>query len=62
MKRRPKHPPIGPRIGILFLEIPPVLDEEFDDTNELVIEEPPIFATRPCGARLHRLDYEPEDD
>lgn len=49
-------------VTISAFDITPVLDAEFDEANELVVEEPPIFATRRCGGWLTRLDYEPEDE
>lgn len=40
----------------------PMLDPEFDDTDELVLYEPPVLATRRCGHSLTRLDEPSEDD
>jgi hypothetical protein len=39
-----------------------LLDPDFDDTEEVVLFEPPIMATRRCGGHLIRLDEEKDDD
>jgi hypothetical protein len=39
-----------------------LLDEDFDEVNEQILFEPPVYATRRCGGHLTRLDEEPDED
>lgn len=52
----PQYPLVIPDADDILLDI------DFDDTEELILFEPPIMATRRCGGHMHRLDKDEEDD
>ena len=53
------HSPVVPQI-VSFGPFP-VLDEDFDDDNDLLVEVPPLYAC--CGGRVVRGEPDdPEDE
>jgi len=53
----PQYPLLIPMMKEITL-----LDTDFDDIDEQVIFEPPVYATRRCGGRLTRMDPDEEAD
>lgn len=64
MSKKPKIMYIpSPQTPIIIGSVDEILlDPDFDDTEELVLFEPPILATRRNGGHLTRLDEEDDDD
>lgn len=53
-------PPKVPSLPPAFVDTP-LLDLDFDETDELITDEPPLYSPRKNG-KLIRLDIDPEDE